>query len=772
MDDTMERIVIEVDTSHIDKAQKELEKLRDTINSINNLTVKIRGLSELNDNLNNIKETAAQIKGNSESIKIPTGQAPQNPSNSESPSNSQNSPTNNDGMSKFRLNLESIGGMATKAGDILGGKLGSSLKSMGTSFLTAAKSVSKLAAVLSIVVTVGKLVIGVVKGVVGALLKVSKAISDKFKNNAFISFLKKLGGAFIKKIIRGLVSNVLSGVTEGINNLVKESARFKSAMDSLATTALYAKNSFAAMAAPLITALAPAISYVVDLLVKATNAIGMFFAALSGAGVFTKAKKKAVEYGKAIGGAGGAAKKLKDYLLDIDELHVLDNKDTGGGGGGGGGIDTSDMFETVNIPEWLSDVIKSDDWSMLGVIISSKINEALLSINWDGISETINLWSSRLITLINSAISVLNWDIVGYSLANGLNMALKFLSNLITGIDWKHLGDRIAVMINKTVTTLDWANVGTVLGGKFIIALEMLHGFIRKFDWAKFKNGLQTAINSWLEKVDLKQAAIDVSGFVVGLINTLTDLIRGINTQKIVDALTSIDWRGIFKATLELVGVVLSKTISIGLPTILGIIVDIILGLLDFDFILTVINDFVVAAIDLLGGLFTTLTNNAHFEISLGFPTAADVQRRVDNIVRSIKNAFKTPFKISFKVPELSIKKTASSIKTVVSSLKTFASGGFVDMGQMFIAREAGPELVGTIGNSTAVINNKQIIEGVSSGVSSAVASVLSAYVPQIIDGLNKGNMTIQVDGKTFGVVARDSINGLVPIFGETGLLL
>ena len=46
-------------------------------------------------------------------------------------------------------------------------------------------------------------------------------------------------------------------------------------------------------------------------------------------------------------------------------------------------------------------------------------------------------------------------------------------------------------------------------------------------------------------------------------------------------------------------------------------------------------------------------------------------------------------------------------------------------MGQMFIAREAGPELVGTIGNRNAVVNNNQIVESVSSGVYQAVRSAL-----------------------------------------------
>ena len=59
------------------------------------------------------------------------------------------------------------------------------------------------------------------------------------------------------------------------------------------------------------------------------------------------------------------------------------------------------------------------------------------------------------------------------------------------------------------------------------------------------------------------------------------------------------------------------------------------------------------------------------------------------------------------------------------SGFETYAMGGFPAMGQMFIAREAGPELVGTIGSRTAVANNDQIVESVSRGVYQAVVSAM-----------------------------------------------
>ena len=50
----------------------------------------------------------------------------------------------------------------------------------------------------------------------------------------------------------------------------------------------------------------------------------------------------------------------------------------------------------------------------------------------------------------------------------------------------------------------------------------------------------------------------------------------------------------------------------------------------------------------------------------------------------------------------------------------TFANGGFPEQGQMFIAREAGAEMVGSIGRRTAVANNDQIVSGIAGGVAEA----------------------------------------------------
>ena len=61
-----------------------------------------------------------------------------------------------------------------------------------------------------------------------------------------------------------------------------------------------------------------------------------------------------------------------------------------------------------------------------------------------------------------------------------------------------------------------------------------------------------------------------------------------------------------------------------------------------------------------------------------------------------------------------------------VSTIKGYASGGFPDSGQIFMAREDGiTEMIGSFGNRSAVANNDQIVSGIQQGVYNAVMSAL-----------------------------------------------
>lgn len=60
-------------------------------------------------------------------------------------------------------------------------------------------------------------------------------------------------------------------------------------------------------------------------------------------------------------------------------------------------------------------------------------------------------------------------------------------------------------------------------------------------------------------------------------------------------------------------------------------------------------------------------------------------------------------------------------------SLSWYARGGFPNMGELFMARESGPELVGKMGNRNAVANNDQITEGIRRAVVDGMMEVAMA---------------------------------------------
>lgn len=86
--------------------------------------------------------------------------------------------------------------------------------------------------------------------------------------------------------------------------------------------------------------------------------------------------------------------------------------------------------------------------------------------------------------------------------------------------------------------------------------------------------------------------------------------------------------------------------------------------------------------------------------------------------------------------------------KITLGRVSFFENGGFPDYGEMFIAREDGPELVGRIGNRTAVANNDQIVEGIASandGVINAIYAMAQRIVTAIEE--NGGDIYVEADG-------------------------
>lgn len=85
-----------------------------------------------------------------------------------------------------------------------------------------------------------------------------------------------------------------------------------------------------------------------------------------------------------------------------------------------------------------------------------------------------------------------------------------------------------------------------------------------------------------------------------------------------------------------------------------------------------------------------------------------------------------------------------------IPHIPLFEDGGFVDQGQLFIAREAGAEMVGAIGRKTAVANNDQIVEGITAGVTVANDGVIAA-IYALLNAVEDKDMSISIGDDVIG---------------------
>lgn len=134
------------------------------------------------------------------------------------------------------------------------------------------------------------------------------------------------------------------------------------------------------------------------------------------------------------------------------------------------------------------------------------------------------------------------------------------------------------------------------------------------------------------------------------------------------------------------------------------------------------------------------------------------VEGMTNGIVNGVNWVIRQINKFSVSIPDWDIfgnmggKNLGFNLKTLNKvSLPRFEMGGFPEHGQMFIAREAGPELVGQIGSRTAIANNDQIVTSVAGGVREAnedLISVARSIAREVVRAIQEKDSNVYFDGK------------------------
>lgn len=105
-----------------------------------------------------------------------------------------------------------------------------------------------------------------------------------------------------------------------------------------------------------------------------------------------------------------------------------------------------------------------------------------------------------------------------------------------------------------------------------------------------------------------------------------------------------------------------------------------------------------------------------------------------------------------------------TSFSTPNFRVNWYASGGFPSVGEMFIANEKGPEMVGRMGNKNAVANNNQIVDGITRGVKKAMVETALQIMAAQPGGVNSGQpfeLHVHVGDEKVGMIAYKSMEEL-----------
>lgn len=451
-------------------------------------------------------------------------------------------------------------------------------------------------------------------------------------------------------------------------------------------------------------------------------------------------------------------------------------------------------------------------WDSLGKAIGNGINGALGGLDWNLIQETVRNIATGITDTLNSFIQTTDWALVGQSFGNGINTILDFFHTAINNFDWMGAGTALADFVNNAVNTIDFVNLGQTISdgikGVFDFGIAAIEGI----DWwtigEKVRDGL--AAIDWNGIADgffelIGAAFGGLSAFFGGL---LSDAVSGAQKyfQKKIEECGGNVVKGIFKGIKDaIVGIAewikdhiftpfmkgFRAAFGIHSPSTVmaeqgGYIIDGLLkGVKDniskflnyikeipgkvLKAIGNIKNKVLQKGSDIVSGLkdgftekvstFTSVLGTLPETIRNAIPNLFDVG---SSIIQNFANGFSS---VHIPMPHIGWDWAGGSIRIGNFSfslprfnLQWYAKGGFPEMGQLFIANEAGPEMVGKMGSRNAVANNNQIVDGIKNGVFEAVLDAFNASGILERDDSEKEvtlEFTLKADSETLYKVVR-----------------
>ena len=373
------------------------------------------------------------------------------------------------------------------------------------------------------------------------------------------------------------------------------------------------------------------------------------------------------------------------------------------------------------------------------------------ALNWNSISDALASPLSRVGLLVSGATLALG-AILAFSGCMPLGIALMAIgaTSLVSvmALNWNGLSDEIqnVIAIITTVVSVAFLAIGAALA----------------FSGANIPLGLAL----------LAAGAVTMGTAIMPNWNDLSD-----NVQQKISMITTV-----VGGALLAVGAILALS-GVALPLGLGLMAA---GALSLGAVATLNWDFVVNSIKKVVSIITGILSGALIVlgvllclsgagVGLGLAVLAaglslsyaawtlddnpitrfvrQMANSIIGLVNGVIDAINDMFHIQFN--GLSVMGItlipAFDIRLVdIPHIPFFEDGGFPNEGQLFIAREAGAEMVGAMGRRTAVANNDQIVEGISAGVSVANDGVIAA-IYALLNVVEEKDMSVVIGDNEIG---------------------
>lgn len=384
-----------------------------------------------------------------------------------------------------------------------------------------------------------------------------------------------------------------------------------------------------------------------------------------------------------------------------------------------------------------------------------------VALNWNAMEEAISSPLSHISVIVGTAMLALGAILAfsGGSIPLGITlMALGAVSIAsAVALNWNGLSDEVSntIALITGIVSVALLAVGAVLafsGANIPLGIALLAGGALMMgtailpNWSMLSDEVQNTLS-------IITAVVSVALLAVGAILALSGagLPLGIGLMAVgavgLAATAALNWTTVLtkvKETLKNIGIAAGAALlalglilivsGVGLPLGIGLLLA---GAATLASSVALNWDFFSEKIQyMLDGITTAFKSfvNTGLGVFEGFVNG--VIRIINRVISWVNSAvgwlgIEIPFIAEVTIPKL-------------------ADGGFVDEGQLFIAREAGAEMVGAIGRKTAVANNDQIVEGITAGVTVANDGVIAA-IYALLNAVEDKDMSISIGDDVIG---------------------